>query len=443
MNALELGTLEERYISWQVAHEALSRLARARATADAEEGRWLLAAERAAVHVHLGYGSFSEYVERLFGYQPRSLQEKLRVAEALEGLPALARALSSGELSWSAVRELTRVAVHDTEREWLEFARGKTVRQLEQVLAHRHPGDTPASAPDLSARRHTLRFDVAADTLALFREALSELRRRAGAQLDDDSALFELARCVLGGPSDEGRASYQIVLHVCSECGNGRQQAAGELVPVGPDVVRRAQCDAQHVGLTVGPIAGASSPPANDLAPNAEREVTAASEPATANQDGAQMGTSTRPGVGSLDEQLAQLDASVIQHGADVDASDAPDGAHVDASDAAGGAHVDADAPGGAPTKPFLPPCTAPWCCAISTAVRCRAAATAVGLTCITSSCAPKGGATRYRIWFASAARTIAPSTTASLRSIAATVVSSASATPTARSMAGACVRSG
>jgi hypothetical protein len=61
------------------------------------------------VHVHLGYSSFSEYIERLFGYQARSLQERLRVAEALEGLPALARALSSGELSWSAVRELTRV----------------------------------------------------------------------------------------------------------------------------------------------------------------------------------------------------------------------------------------------------------------------------------------------------------------------------------------------
>src|SRR6185295_18478186 len=119
------------------------------------------------------------YIERLFGYQPRSLQERLRVAEALEGLPALARALSSGELSWSAVRELTRVAVRDTEREWLEFARGKTLRQLEQVLAHRRSGDTPASPPDLFVQRHTLRFDVAAETLALFREAMSELRQRA------------------------------------------------------------------------------------------------------------------------------------------------------------------------------------------------------------------------------------------------------------------------
>jgi len=325
MNALELGTLAERQISWQVAHEALSRLARARAAADAEEGRWLLAAERAAVHVHLGYGSFSEYIERLFGYQPRSLQERLRVAEALEGLPALAQALSSGELSWSAVRELTRVAVSDTEQEWLEFARGKTLRQLEQVLAHRHPGDTPASPPDLSARRHTLRFDVAAETLASFREALSELRRRAGAHLDDDSALLELARCVLGGPRDDGRASYQIVLSVCPHCGNGRQQAAGELVPVSPDVVTMAQCDAQHVSLEAGSIAGTSEAPANDLEPNEERdEVPATSQPAAAHQHG------------------AHVDASATHAGAHVDASATHAGAHVDASATHAGAHVDA-----------------------------------------------------------------------------------------------------
>jgi hypothetical protein len=85
---------------WVRAHEALSLLAVERAAADAEEGRWLLAALRSAAHVHLGYGSFGEYIERLFGYKPRSTQEKLRVAEGLEELPAIARALANGELNW-------------------------------------------------------------------------------------------------------------------------------------------------------------------------------------------------------------------------------------------------------------------------------------------------------------------------------------------------------
>ncbi len=237
---------------WVQAHEALSRLAKERAAADAEEGRWLLCALRSAAHVHLGFGTFGEYIERLFGYKPRSTQEKLRVAEALEQLPAIARALEEGALNWSAVRELTRVAVPETEQEWLEVAHGKTVHQLEALVAGKIPGDRPSSPNRPDAQRHVLRFEVAPETLALFREAMNRLRRDSGVTLDDDSALMLMARQILGGPSDDGRASYQIALSVCPECGAGSQQASGELVPVGAEVVAMADCDGQRLG-PIGP----------------------------------------------------------------------------------------------------------------------------------------------------------------------------------------------
>ena len=244
---------------WVRAHEALSRLARERAVADAEEGRWLLAALRAAAHLRLGFGSFAEYVERLFGYKPRSTQEKLRVAEALEGLPVMAQALEEGSLNWSCIRELSRVAVAQTEREWLEVARGKTVHQLEALVAGKTPGDKPCSPS--ASRPHVLRFEVAPETLALFREAMNQLRRRSGTRLDDDSALLLMARHVLGGPSDDGRASYQVALSVCPECGGGGQQAGGELVPVGAEVMAMAHCDGQHLGLLHAPVANADAGP--------------------------------------------------------------------------------------------------------------------------------------------------------------------------------------
>jgi len=230
---------------WLTAHEALSRLARQRAAADAEEGRWLLAAQRAAVHVHLGFGNFAEYVERLFGYRPRSTSEKLRVAEALESLPALAQALEDGRLSWSAVRELTRVAVAETEHEWLELAAGKSLRQLEELVTGKRLGDRPSDAPDPAAQRHLLHFDVTAETFALIREALAELRRRSDTALNDDIALAEMARHVLVGPRDEGRSNYQIALSLCPHCSTARQLANGQLVPVGPEVLEKAQCDSQ------------------------------------------------------------------------------------------------------------------------------------------------------------------------------------------------------
>ena len=101
---------------WVAAHEALTRLARRRAELDGLEGPALLRALRAGVHRHLGLGSFAEYVERLFGYGRRTLDDKLRTAEALEELPVLTRSLREGTVSWSAVRELARVATPQTER---------------------------------------------------------------------------------------------------------------------------------------------------------------------------------------------------------------------------------------------------------------------------------------------------------------------------------------
>jgi len=233
---------------WLQAHTALSRLARQRAAADAEEGRWLLVAWRCSVHVHLGFGSFTEYVERLFGYKPRTARDKLRAAEALEVLPLTARALRDGTLSWSAAREITRVAIPETEQAWVDAARGKTLRQLEGLVLHRVPGDTPESPARILPRSKVLRFEVAPETFALFREAMAHVRRSTGGDVDDDGVLLTMARQVLAGPADDGRSTHQISLEVCPVCRSGAQVTAGELVPVDAEIVAMAECDALHLG---------------------------------------------------------------------------------------------------------------------------------------------------------------------------------------------------
>jgi RuvA, C-terminal domain len=124
---------------------------------------------------------------------------------------------------------------------------GTSLRQLEELVVGKPLGATPASAPDPSALRHVLRFDVTAETFALVREALAELRRRSDTALNDDAALLEMARHVLVGPGDEGRSSYQIALSVCPQCSTARQAANGQLVPVGPEIMAKALCDAQHL----------------------------------------------------------------------------------------------------------------------------------------------------------------------------------------------------
>ncbi len=240
----------ERAAEWVEAHEALSRLAQRRAALDAEEGPVLLRALRSGAHRHLGYGSFFEYAERLFGYLPRTTDDKLRTAEALESLPELSRALAEGRVHGSAVRELSRVATAETEREWLDAAQGHTIRQIEKLVLGHARGDRPSDVPQTGARRHILRFDVAAETLATFREAMKKLRQDSGERLDDDSALLLMARHVLGGSGSAhlGRASYQLAVVTCEHCGRGFQEAAGERVEVRPEIVDMALCDAQCIG---------------------------------------------------------------------------------------------------------------------------------------------------------------------------------------------------
>jgi len=233
---------------WHRAHEELVRLAATRAGLDYDEGQWLLRAERSGVHVRLGYGSFREYVERLFGYSPRLVQEKLRVADALEGLPVLSAELEHGRLSFSAVRELSRVATAATEQAWLEAARGRSIREIEELVSGHKPGNLPEDPPDAAAKRHVLRLEVSGEAFATFREAMAKMRREAGEVLDDDAAVLLLCRRALEGPRDEGRSSYQVALTVCEHCRRGMQQGRGELVEVSAEIVEMAECDGQNVG---------------------------------------------------------------------------------------------------------------------------------------------------------------------------------------------------
>jgi HAMP domain-containing protein len=226
---------------WKRAHHELVRLAKERAGLDWEEGRSLLVALRARAHHKLGCGTFEEYIERLFGYSPRFTNEKLRVAEALEVLTEMAQALKDGQVSWSSLREITRVATPRTEAEWLQAARGRTVRQIERLVSGKKPGDGPNDLADEAHRRHVIRLEVSGASYATFREMMGKLRRDSGEPLDDDAAVMMMARHVLGGPKDTGRSSYQIKLDMCENCRRGRQQARGQMVEVAPEVVEMAE----------------------------------------------------------------------------------------------------------------------------------------------------------------------------------------------------------
>ena len=236
--------------TWKRVHGELVRLARSKGAYDAEEARWLLEGKRVRVHEPLGYANFLSYLEHVFGYGPRLASERLRVAEAIVALPSMNDALASGDLYWSAVRELTRVAVPETEAEWIAAARGKSMRDVEDMVSGRKSGDRPGDPADPTLKLHVLRLEISGDAMAAFREARKRIELEVGHSLDDDEAVRMLAHHALGGPSDPGRAAYQVAITICEQCGRGTRDGAGRELAIEPHEVEAALCDGQHIGHT-------------------------------------------------------------------------------------------------------------------------------------------------------------------------------------------------
>ena len=81
-----------------------------------------------------GFGSCAEWLAWQIGVTRNTANEKVRAARALEDLPLIAEAMSRGELSFSKIRAITRVATPDSERELLEFARAGSAANLERLV---------------------------------------------------------------------------------------------------------------------------------------------------------------------------------------------------------------------------------------------------------------------------------------------------------------------
>ena len=254
--ALEPASEHHGQPDWRTVDGALRAIRNRRAALDAEEMYWLREAEALQIWRPLGMVSAIDYLERVLGYAPRTAQDRLRVARALGSLPQLSTALADGRLPFSAIRELTRVTTPATEAAWVAAATGKNLRQIEELVADHRQGDNPDDPPDPEARTHNVRFELAAETFALLRQARMVVNDEHGRNVSDDTFVAALCGAALeGAPASEptGRAKFQIALTVCRRCQQGWQEGAGAQVTVDAAVVDRAHCDAQHIGSIDGP----------------------------------------------------------------------------------------------------------------------------------------------------------------------------------------------
>src|SRR5437762_5180260 len=103
-----------------------------------------------------GFRSCAEWLTWRVGLDRGAARERVRVARALGTLPRLAQALAHGELSYSKVRALTRVATPDTEKRLLAVGRAGTAEHVERIVRGWRRVDRLAEAKE-TARRHTSR----------------------------------------------------------------------------------------------------------------------------------------------------------------------------------------------------------------------------------------------------------------------------------------------
>ena len=93
-------------------------------------GRLAAAFRKIGGHRRLGFPKLDDYSRERLGLSGRELQSLAAVSVRLGELPSVAEAFERGELSWSQVRLVAAVARPGSEAQWLERARGRSVRAL-------------------------------------------------------------------------------------------------------------------------------------------------------------------------------------------------------------------------------------------------------------------------------------------------------------------------
>ena len=115
-----------------------------------------------------GFKSCAEWLSWRVGMDLGAAYERVRTARALPELPLISAAFAHGEVSYSKVRALTRVATPQTEARLLTFARSGTAAHVERLVRAWRRVDRNAENHD-AARRHKSRsFYVYQDVDGMF-----------------------------------------------------------------------------------------------------------------------------------------------------------------------------------------------------------------------------------------------------------------------------------
>jgi hypothetical protein len=189
-----------------------------------------------------GMRSTAHWLSWRLGLRLGVAREKVRVARALQRLPLVHEAFSTGALSYCKVRALSRVATDVTEAELVGIARGATGAQLETIVRQWRRiliGETSASARLRRGVRRRVDDDesivftirLSPEDGPVFDEALALARR---AVLDEEGRVVEtpeesaLAEELTGDPASVRSDADAFLLIASSFLASGPSGEAGD-----------------------------------------------------------------------------------------------------------------------------------------------------------------------------------------------------------------------
>jgi len=217
-----------------------------------------------------GLANCAEWLHWRCDLSMSAAREKVRVAHALKTLPSITTAFSGGELSYSKVRALTRVAGAENEEALLAFALKTTSSRVEErcrelrcgTVASVNEANRAYSARSLRLHRDsergtmTITVELPLETGQLIEKALDRARDSSASQTPElieegwaaqqADALLTVANAYLSG-NDAASActsdNYQVTVHVdCSALAHGDGRASLPL-----ESVKRLCCDGEAV----------------------------------------------------------------------------------------------------------------------------------------------------------------------------------------------------
>ena len=199
-------------------------------------------------------------------------KEKLRTAHALKSLPAISGAFSEGELSYTKVRELTRVANRDNEQYLLDFALRTTATNVAQRCRELRMGDEASidtAARAFANRSLRIRRDPHRGTMVVTVELPMEsgdlLEKALDKARDDEvlespdladtswstrqaDAFLNMVTGFLAGTENDQQTNdnYLVTIHVDQSALQGKEGRSS--LPI--ESVKRLCCDGHAVVLT-------------------------------------------------------------------------------------------------------------------------------------------------------------------------------------------------